>query len=150
MEDNRNLSAEKALAESLLSKSEVSLLIKDYSGIFSSFDPRHFSERTLSDDFLMEAKRAARDRKGVYELRFLISKNQRNFEHETIIKKRLREHFRRHFHMLEEEVSAIKKKGVVMALLGVGFIFCQYPEACLDWDEEWQDYHLTGKNILIN
>lgn len=123
MNENGDFDAERVLRESLLSKSEVSLLLKDYNDIFSSFDTRHYSERSLSDDFIIEAKRAARDKRGIYELRFLIPKNRRNFEHETTIKKRLREHFRRHFNILGEEVDAIKKKGLVMALLGVAFIF---------------------------
>ena len=122
MEENKSLE-EAGVRELLLSKSEISLLIRDYNDIFSSFDPRHFGERSLSDDFLMEAKRAARDKKGIYELRFLIPKVHRNFEHEVVIKRRLREHFRRHFHMVHEESSAVKKKGIYMAVAGAVFIF---------------------------
>ena len=124
MEEDKSIEvAEEVVKESLLSKNELSLLIKDYNDIFSSFDPRHYSERALSDDFLMEAKRAARDKKGIYELRFLIPKMHRNFEHEVLIKRRLREHFRRHYRLLEEEIRGIKKRGVIMTLLGTVFIF---------------------------
>ncbi len=112
------------IKETLLEKSEMSLLIKDYNDIFSSFDPRPFSEKALSDDFLQEAKRSARDKKGVYELRILVPKIHRNFEHEAMIKKRLKEHFRKHHRLLEEEVSDVKKGGWAKAFFGVIMIFC--------------------------
>jgi len=111
------------LKQTFLAKSEISLIIKNYNDIFSSFDPHPFSERSLSDDFLIEAKRSARDKNGVYELRFLIPKDQRNFEHENLIKRRLRDHFRKHFHSLTDEIRKIKRKSLYMALFGVFLIF---------------------------
>ena len=32
----------------------VSLVLESYNDIFSDFDPRNYSERALSDDFLIE------------------------------------------------------------------------------------------------
>ena len=75
----KEVEQEDVIKEALLEKSEMSLLIRDYGDIFSSFDPRFFSEKALSDDFLLEAKRSARDKKGIYELRFLVPKAKRNF-----------------------------------------------------------------------
>ena len=46
----------------LLKKSEISLSLDNYDDIFSDFDPRPFSQRALSDDFLIEAKKASRDK----------------------------------------------------------------------------------------
>jgi len=77
--------------------SAISLWIDDYDDIFSDFDPRPFSQRALSEDFLAEAKRAVRDRReDVPELRFLVPAPVRNLAGEATIRKRLREHFRRH------------------------------------------------------
>jgi hypothetical protein len=114
---------DEVLKEALIEKSEMSLLIKNYNDIFSSFDPRPFSEKSLSDDFLQEAKRAARDKKGVYELRFLVPKLHRNSEHEAMIKKRLKEHFRKHHHLLEDDVVEAKKSGWIKAFVGIAMIF---------------------------
>ena len=43
-------------------KNVVSLSLNGYNDLFSYFDPRTYSQRTLSDDFLVEAKHALRDR----------------------------------------------------------------------------------------
>lgn len=105
--------------QDLLSKGEISILLDTYDDIFSDFDPRSYSQRALSDDFLLEAKRAARDKEGMFEIRFLIPKQHRNFEHEILIKKRLREHFKKHAAILQHEISGIKKRGFIMAMAGV-------------------------------
>ena len=45
----------------LLEKTQISLWLDDYADIFSDFDPRPFSQRALSDDFLNEAKKVVRE-----------------------------------------------------------------------------------------
>ena len=45
-----------------LREGNISLILDSYNDMFSDFDPRSFSERALSDDFLSECKRAARDK----------------------------------------------------------------------------------------
>lgn len=51
----------------------ISLILDSYDDIFSDFDPRPFSEKALSDDFLVECKRAARDKdRSVVELKLLV------------------------------------------------------------------------------
>jgi hypothetical protein len=75
----------------------VSLWLDDYDDIFSDFDPHPFGQRALSEDFLAEARRAVRDRPdAVPELRLLVPAPARNLNDEATIRKRLREHFRRH------------------------------------------------------
>lgn len=113
---------EEVLKQHLLAKAEISLLLDSYDDIFSDFDPRPFVNRSLSDDFLLEAKRAALDKQGALELSFMIPKNARNFEHEILIKKRLREHFKKHAILINEEVKEIKRKGIFMGLAGVFMI----------------------------
>lgn len=103
----------------LLAEGEVSLVIESYDEIFSSFDPRPYSRRALSVDFLDEARRATREMKpGVFELRFLLPFAERKLEREGMIKKRLKEHFRRHHEMLEAEARKKKKRGLVLCLIG--------------------------------
>ena len=85
----------------------ISLILDSYDDIFSDFDPRPFAHRALSDDFLLEAKRAARDKQGSLELRFLIPKNERKLDAETIIKGRLREHFKSEEATLEAKAQSL-------------------------------------------
>mgnify|MGYP001602887187 CR=1 FL=1 len=50
--------------------------MSEYADIFSDFDPRHFSKRALSDDFLIEAQKASTDKNvGNVEIRLLFPKN---------------------------------------------------------------------------
>jgi len=108
----------------LLAKSEVSLVLGAYNDIFSSFDPRPFSERSLSVDFLAEAKRATRETdKGELELRILLPIAQRKVEKESAIKKRLREHFRKHADILDKERRGISHQGLFFIIFGIIFMF---------------------------
>lgn len=108
--------------QQLLAASEISLMLDTYDDIFSDFDPRHYDRRALSDDFLQEAKKAARDKDGTVELRFLISQTKRNTELETVIRQRLHNHFKRHAELLAAEVRQTKRKGLLMTFLGTFMI----------------------------
>lgn len=100
--------------------SNVSLSLDGYGDIFSDFDPRHYSHRALSVDFLEETKRATRETaKGGIELKLLLDKKKRNVKDETVIKRRLRNHFNRHFGMLKKERQGIMKKGLALVFFGV-------------------------------
>ena len=70
--------------QELLAQGSISLLLDSYDDIFSDFDPRPFTHRAVSDDFLIEAKRAALDKDGTLELRFLIPRQHRKSDTETI------------------------------------------------------------------
>ena len=73
----------------LLQLSEISLIIDTYDDIFSDFDPRPYSQRALSDDFLLEARKASKDKvSGTFELNFLIPSHLKNKVHVVMIKKR--------------------------------------------------------------
>jgi len=110
--------------EKLLKMSEVSLWLDAYNDIFSSFDPRPYSGRALSDDFLLEAKKASREKvSGQVELKLLVPKKLRKIDQEAVIKKRLQEHFKKHYKMLKEETRNIKVTGGVLAFVGVLLMF---------------------------
>jgi hypothetical protein len=87
----------------------VSLWLDTYEDIFSDFDPHPYGQRALSEDFLTEARRAVRDRRDeVPELRLLVPTRIRSLEDEITIRKRLRDHFRRHADRLARE----RRRGV--------------------------------------
>lgn len=87
-----------------------------YDDIFSDFDPRPYPFRTLSDDFLEEARKAS---KGCgKEILFLIPKNLRSFHQEHVIKKRLQEHFKKHSEIEDKKLRKLINNGIVYVIFG--------------------------------
>ena len=106
--------------QKILQMSEISILLDTYDDIFSDFDPRPYSQRALSDDFLLEAKKASKEKtSGNIELKLLIPKNKKDAEQENIIRKRLHAHFKKHFNLLQEEAKKTRLKGLFLVLIGV-------------------------------
>ena len=117
---SNKLDAELLAKESLLQKSEISLWLDTYDDIFSDFDPRPFNERSLSIDFLDEAQRAARDKgQETIQLKLRIPTQKRNTSQETLIKKRLKEYFKKKAEEKTKEVKKVITNGVLFTLLGV-------------------------------
>jgi len=112
------------LNSEIIKRSNIPLILDSYNDIFSSFDSRPFNEKALSDDFLIECKKAARDKddNGI-ELVLAMPKARRNINDEFKIKKRLREHFRKHFIEKEKEISGIKNRGIRWVTFGSLLIF---------------------------
>ncbi len=94
--------------------------INSYDDLFSIFDSRQFSERSVSVDFLDECKRAVRDKENVgFELTISCPKEKRKINEEINIKKRLKEHFIMHFFEREKEIKKIKYQGIKWILFGI-------------------------------
>ena len=107
----------------LLKDSEIGIWIDTYDDIFSDFDPRPYSQRSLSQDFLNETKKASRDKvSGEIEIKFLVPKRIRNLKDETLVKKRLRDHFRHHVQQLRKERMKIIEEGALFFILGIVFM----------------------------
>lgn len=108
----------------LIQMTHISLSLDRYDDIFSDFDSRPYSQRSLSDDFLSEARKVSKDRpSGIIELKFLIPTGKRFIAHEAIIKKRLRDYFKSQYDLLNKEINGLIKQGIVFVLLGVFFMF---------------------------
>ncbi len=106
--------------QKILEMSEISLWLDNYDDIFSDFDPRPYSLRSLSDDFLFEAKKASRDKDANrLELRFLILQEHRDPKVEATIKKRLRDHFTKHSNQLKKDMTEVRNQAIIALLLGV-------------------------------
>lgn len=108
----------------LVNQAEVSIILDKYDDLFSSFDPRPYNIRELSEDFLREARRAAREKKEGIELRFLIPKGQRNTNDEATIKQHLKEHFRKRQLHAKSEIKKYKKQAITLIGIGtvIGFV----------------------------
>lgn len=115
---------EERIVEEIQKHKNIPLILNSYDDIFSDFDPRPYTERALSDDFLIECQRAARD-KEVYGVELILSmpKLKRSFADEFKIKKRLKDHFKKHFLEKNKEVKGIKKQGLVWILIGSVLLF---------------------------
>ena len=101
-----------------LNVDNISLVLNSYNDIFSSFDPRVYSEKALSDDFLIECEKAAVDKEEDFELRLLIPRHKRNINDEIKIKKRLKSHFQKHFDKESKKVKAIRREGLIWFFVG--------------------------------
>lgn len=109
--------------ENLAKMSEISISLSTYNDIFSSFDPRPYGQRALSDDFLDEAKKASmvKDVEDI-ELKLLMPASKRNISEETVIKKRLKDYFKKHESIAKQEVKSILWKGVIFMIVGAIFM----------------------------
>lgn len=106
----------------VLREGNISLILDSYDDIFSDFDPRPYDAKALSDDFLVECRRATKDKESNVELRLLVPKHKRNIGDEIKIKKRLKSHFQRHFMLQSKEQGEIKKEGIIWFIIGTCFI----------------------------
>ncbi len=107
----------------LFEKSQISLWMDSYTEIFSDFDPRPFSERSISDDFLIEAKKSAKENlSGKIDLKLLMPADKRNKTAESIIKKRLKEYFTYRYNLLDAKRKRLLVQGITFVLFGVFFM----------------------------
>ena len=98
--------AKPILKKSLLELAEISILLDSYDDIFSDFDPNEYSERALSDDFIIQAKKFSKNKIGnKMSLRLLLPLNKRNEQEEKVIIKRLHSYFKGVHQTLESEVK---------------------------------------------
>src|SRR3989344_8719522 len=114
---------EELLAEEL-KKANISLILESYQDIFSDFDPRPFAEKSLSDDFLLECRRAAREKDDKsMEIILSLPRTKRNLNDEFKIKRRLKEHFHKHFIKKDKELTNIKRTGIFLIFSGIILMF---------------------------
>ena len=101
--------------------SEIRFVINTYEDIFSDFDPRPYSLKGLSEDFLSAAKGSLTNKPiDKIDFIFLVQKKERKEKEEAVIKERLKKHFKKHMEIFEKEKSKIVKRGSIFT--GVGMI----------------------------
>lgn len=103
----------------LLRISEISLILDSYDDLFTQFDPRQYSERALSQDFLGEIKRGSRDKvSGYVELTLLVPSAIKDPNREMVIEKRLKNHFEKHYEQLKKEARGRNMRAAALVLVG--------------------------------
>jgi len=102
------------------SNHEIRIWIDTYEDIFSDFDPRHYSERNISDDFLEELKKVAREHNyKVNILRLLVPEKIRQPENEMIIMKRLHDYFMDNYNRYRLRRRSYRKKSAAYLAIGM-------------------------------
>jgi len=97
----------------------VNIFLKSYDYVFSDFDPRGYTDRALSDDFLAESKRMTLENKrGQLQLHFLMPQKLRNVQTEIVIRKRLKNHYLRRYEILERKKRELIVQGVYFTIFG--------------------------------
>ncbi|MFA5829985.1 MAG: hypothetical protein WC843_05870 [Candidatus Gracilibacteria bacterium] len=97
----------------------VNLWLDDYDNIFSDFDPRPYSLRELSDDFLNETKKIINEITNEnLEIVFLIPQSLKNKTTEHIIATRLHSYFKKKAHHQEAEQKKDRRNGIILSLIG--------------------------------
>lgn len=103
---------------------DVSIWLDTYDDMFSDFDPRPYSERALSDDFISELKKVLReDSLSVSEMQLLLPEKNRKAEVEPNIIKRLHSYFRGVHAYMERSVKLIRLRGLGMIVSGIILLF---------------------------
>jgi len=117
---------EKVVAGSIVTHpSEITLWLDEYGDIFSDFDPRTYSQRSLSVDLLRELKSASSDMNDEHiHLTFLVPEHLRKSSDETVIKRRLTEFFHKESRDIKEKVKLpLLKKGWFFVVVGIFLMF---------------------------
>lgn len=99
---------------------DISIWLDSYDDIFSDFDPRAFSERNISDDFLYELKKVCRENKSpINKLKLLIPEKLRNTGNEDLIIKRLHLHLKKNYTDYLEVIKMQKRNGFLFIVVGI-------------------------------
>ena len=109
--------------EILDTQAEINIWLDSYDDIFSDFDSSPYSEKTLSDDFLSQAKKISKNKVGKkIFLRFFIPLNKRNEADEKIIIQRLNNYFKYINQQLKTEIKNTNIKGWLLSFIGIGLM----------------------------
>jgi hypothetical protein len=97
---------------------DIPLMLNSYNDLFSNFDPRPYSQRALSKDFIEECRKASEDKKKDVHLKLFLKREKRKLSEEAIIIKRIKEHFHKHFLEKKKALFNMRLLGLVWFVLG--------------------------------
>ncbi len=102
---------------------DISIWVDKYGDLFSDYDSRDFTERALSDDFIMEVRKLVRELPSEkIEIKFNLMEEPSNAETEAIIIKNIHEHFAYYADVVQKEMNQIFRNGCLMCAGGFGLI----------------------------
>ncbi|MCP4650895.1 MAG: hypothetical protein GY853_12565 [PVC group bacterium] len=102
---------------------EVVIAIDTWDDVFSDFDPRPLSERTLSEDFIIELRQRYRETsRGNFIVTICAPRGLSDKKSERTVAKRLKRHFLHRALIRKKENIRIRIRGIVFVLCGISFL----------------------------
>ena len=99
---------------------EISIWLDSYDEIFSDFDPRPYSKRTISDDFILQVRKVINHRyQKRMTLMLLLPESVRNEGDEQVISEHLHEHFITINDRFLQEKRKTNRKGLLLITSGI-------------------------------
>ncbi|MBI2079810.1 hypothetical protein HYT84_03525 [Candidatus Micrarchaeota archaeon] len=96
------------------------IAVDSYDDIFSDFDPSPYETRLLSEDFITELeRRSAETKKDVFIIHFTLPREMRSEKTEVLVRKRIKEHFRKALKDLEKIRKEKIHRGLIRIAIGV-------------------------------
>ena len=118
----------------------INIWLDNYDDIFSDFDPRLYSERALSDDFLMVVRKVCNETNdSATEFVLQLPATNRNTEAELIIIKRLHTHIKQNYQRFKNLKKSIRKRATFALFIGFSLML---GASCLS--------SLNSRNFLLN
>lgn len=103
---------------------EISIWLDTYDDVFSDFDPRPYTQRTMSDDFIHAAKKEVKETSGgKLQMILMIPVALRVTAHEETIKKRVRDYFKSNFDTLSKRTRYLQRWGYIIFAGAITSIF---------------------------
>lgn len=99
---------------------EIAIVIDSWDDIFSDFDPRPLSERTVSGDFVEELKKRYREnRAGNFSITIYAPVSLKDEKSEEMVATHLRKHF--HYLSLQKQkiIFRIRRRGAFFVAVGI-------------------------------
>jgi hypothetical protein len=110
----------KKIQQRLADLHELSIAIDTFEDIFSDFDPRDYTKRDLSDDFMYELKRRYRETKtSQFDIIFHAPKKVHEEATEKIIIQRIKQHFRHIASQNRKDIGTLRARGMYYIWFGV-------------------------------
>ena len=98
---------------------ELNIWLDTYDDLYSDFDSRHFSKRLVSEDFIHELKRNAKEiREPISELLLHLPDDVRKPPLEAGIVQSLKQYFQNQHLAIRSEIHHLRRKGLLLTLLG--------------------------------
>lgn len=112
----RTISSEKSNSEHI----EIKIWLDSYDEMFSDFDPRAYTKRTVSDDFILQVRKVVKDQyRKKMALKLLLPESTRNEQDEQVISERLHDYFKINNAQLLEEKRKAHRKGSLLTTAGI-------------------------------
>ena len=102
---------------------EVAIAIDTWDDVFSDFDPSPLSERTLSEDFIIELKQRYRETsRGDFIITICAPQSLNDKKSEKTVAKRLKRHFLHQALLRKKENIRTRIRGIIFVICGIGFL----------------------------